>query len=188
MEKVDLRKLIEVGKLLYTEGLIDARSGNLSVRLEDNLIITRRGSHLGRLDQWDFIRLPIYGEHILQERASSELLVHREIYKQTTHKAVVHAHPLATVLLSFERDFIEPIDSEGKDLIGRVEVLPAYPSGSPDLAKAVSHSLMSSKLVVVRTHGVFSADLDPFYAYAHISVLERSCKILLHERSSLQRL
>jgi len=49
MEELLIKKLIEVGKLLYVEGLVDARAGNLSCRLEKSLIITRRGSHLGRL-------------------------------------------------------------------------------------------------------------------------------------------
>ncbi len=188
MEKVAIKKLVEVGRLLYREGLVDARAGNLSVRLKDQLIITRRGSHLGRLEGWDFVELPLEKAHILEDRASSELVVHREIYLQTSHRAVVHAHPLATTILSLEMDHIEPIDSEGRDLLGRVEVIPNYPSGSYELAKAVASSLKASRLVVVRAHGVFSADLDPFYAYAHISVLERSCKILLHERGNIQRL
>ncbi len=188
MEKIAIKKLIEVGRLLYTESLVDARAGNLSVRLKDRLLITRRGSHLGRLKEWDFIELPLEGDHVLEERASSELVVHREIYLQTPHSAVVHAHPLATTVLSFERDYIEPIDSEGKDLLGRVQIIPAYPSGSLELARAVASVLRSSRLVVVRSHGVFSADLDLFYAYAHISVLERSCKILLYERGNIQRL
>lgn len=188
MEKVVLRKLLEVGRLLYLEGLVDARAGNLSARLKDSLLITRKGAHLGRLREWDFIRLPLTEEHPLQDRASSELVVHREVYIRTDHSAIVHAHPVATVILSLERDLIEPVDSEGKELIGKVRVLPPLPSGSWELAREVSQALRFSKIVVVRAHGVFSADSDPFYAYAHISILERSCKILLYERGSIQRM
>lgn len=188
MEKVAVRKLIEVGNLLYTEGLVDARAGNLSYRLKDELIITRRSAHLGMLREWDFIKVPIKESHILEERASAELIVHRKVYERTPHKSLVHAHPIATVLLSFELDLIEPVDSEGKELLGNVRVTPYYPSGSPELALAVSQALIDNKLVIIRSHGVFSADTDPLYAYAHISVLERSCKILLHERGKLQRL
>ncbi|MDW8066392.1 MAG: class II aldolase/adducin family protein [Aquificaceae bacterium] len=188
MEKVAIRKLIEVGRLLYYEGLVDARAGNLSVRLEKDIIITRRGTHLGRLSEWDFIKVPIGESHILENRASSELIVHREIYKDTAYKSVVHAHPISTVFLSPKLDVIEPIDSEGRELLGVVKVIPAYKPGSPELAKAVAQALKTHKIVVVRSHGVFSADFDPFYAYAHISVLERSCKILLHERGELQGL
>ncbi|MFN3870060.1 MAG: class II aldolase/adducin family protein [Aquificaceae bacterium] len=188
MEKVALKKLVEVGRLLYKEDLVDARAGNLSYRLGEHMLITRKGRHLGRLKEEDFIKISLFKDHPLQERASSELFVHREVYLQTSHRCVVHAHPICAVVLSFEKDLITPIDSEGKDLIGSVKVIDYYPSGSIDLAKAVAQALKDSNLVVVRSHGVFSADLEPFYAYSHISVLERSCKILLYESGRIQRL
>lgn len=188
MEKIALKKLIDVGILLYSEGLVDARAGNLSFRLGEGLLITRKGSHLGKLKSWDFIKVPLEGSHVLEERASSELRVHREVYRRTPHLSLVHAHPIAAVLLSFELDLIEPVDSEGKELLGKIRVVPSYPSGSSELALVVSEVLKEKKLVIVKSHGVFSADRDPLYAYAHISVLERSCKILLHERSKLQGL
>lgn len=180
MEKVAIKKLIEIGRLLYEEGLIDARAGNLSYRLGKDMLITRTKSHLGKLKEWDFIRIPLTESHVLEERASSEALVHKEIYLNTPYRCVVHAHPPCAVALSFGLDPIEPEDSEGKALLGSVKVIPSYPSGSKELAKAVAQALKTSRLVVVRAHGVFSADSDPFHAYSHISVLERSCKILLY--------
>lgn len=186
MEAYWLKKLCKVGELLFLEGLVDARAGNLSCLLGEELLITRRGSHLGRLSEQDFIKVALKKEGLLDERASSELVVHREIYLSTDHKSVVHAHPVSAVLLSFHTDLIEPVDSEGRELLRRVEVLPPYAPGSQELAKAVSHALKRAKVVLVKGHGAFSADQDPFYAYAHISVLERSCKILLY--GSLQRL
>jgi L-fuculose-phosphate aldolase len=180
METYWLKKLIRVGGLLYIEGLVDARAGNLSCLLDDHILITRRGSHLGLLGEWDFIRVPVKVQGALTESASSELPVHLEVYGQTSHRAIVHAHPISTVILSMNLERIKPRDEEGKALLGEVSVLPPYPSGSPQLAKAVAQALKSGPLVIVRGHGVFSADRDPFYAYAHISVLERSCKILLH--------
>lgn len=180
MEAYWLKKLVEVGRLLYLEGLVDARAGNLSCLLEKHILITRRGSHLGLLGEWDFIKVSINAQGPLTERASSELLVHLEVYRQSSHRAVVHAHPISAVILSTNLERIQPRDEEGKALLGEVSVLPSYPSGSPQLAEAVAQALKGSPLVIVKGHGVFSADRDPFYAYAHISVLERSCKILLH--------
>ncbi|MFN3598732.1 MAG: class II aldolase/adducin family protein [Aquificaceae bacterium] len=188
MEKIALKKLMEIGRLLYKEGLVDARAGNLSYRLEEDMVITRRGSHLGRLREEDFIKVSISKSHILEDRASSELPVHREVYLRASHRCLIHAHPICAVVLSFEKDLITPIDSEGKDLIGSVKVIDSCPSGSIELARAVAEALVGSKLVIVRSHGVFSADLEPFYAYSHISVLERSCKILLYESNKIQRL
>jgi hypothetical protein len=71
--------------------------------------------------------------------------VHKEIYLQTSHRAVVHAHPPKAVILSMSLDRIEPIDSEGKALLGSIKVLPDYPSGSLELARAVSEELKSFK-------------------------------------------
>ncbi|ADO45666.1 class II aldolase/adducin family protein [Hydrogenobacter thermophilus TK-6] len=176
-----MRKLQLIGRLLFEEGLVDARAGNLSVRIGDKMLITRRGSFLGDLKDHDFILLDIKRESLLDERASSELVVHREVYLKTQKRAVVHAHPVSAVKLSFEKDLIVPKDSEGKELLGSVRVLKELPSGSYQLAQAVAETLAGEKLVVVRGHGVFSADTDVFYAYSHISVLEHSCKILLDE-------
>ena len=176
-----MKKLQLIGRLLFEEGLVDARAGNLSVRIGDKMLITRRGSFLGDLKDHDFILLDIKRESLLDERASSELVVHREVYLKTQKRAVVHAHPVSVVKLSFEKDLIMPKDSEGEELLNSVKVIPKLPSGSYELAREVAKILSTSKLVVVRGHGVFSADTDAFYAYSHISVLEHSCKILLDE-------
>ncbi len=174
-----IKKLIQAGRLLFQEGLVDARAGNLSVRLGDKLLITRRGVHLGCLQEQDFILVDLYKDGPLDHRASSELIVHREVYKASSWSAVVHAHPISVVKLSFNTELIRPMDSEGVGLVGEVKVLPEHPPGSKELAHAVAQELKNSKLVVVRGHGVFCADTDILYAYAHTSVLERSCKILL---------
>ena len=171
-------KLIKTGELLHREGLVDARAGNLSIRVDDRVFITRTGANLGTLSPEDIVELPLHERHILEERASSEWIVHREIYLQTPHRAIVHTHPLYTVLISMQWDRIEPKDSEGRAILGFVEVIPEYPSGSLPLAQAVAQALRVSKLVVVKGHGVFSAGKDPFEAYTLTSILERSCKLL----------
>lgn len=173
-----LRKLIHVGRLMFQEGLVDARAGNLSVKVCNGMLISRRGSHLGNLGEEDFVFVSFEGG-VLWERASSELLVHRAVYLHTEKSAVVHAHPIHTVALSLKVDVIRPVDSEGMDLLGEVRVIGPYKPGSEELAQAVAEALKDSHIVVVRGHGVFSADRDPFYAYSHISVLEHSCKILM---------
>lgn len=173
-----VRKILKVAHLLYQEGLVDARAGNISFRIDDKIIITRTGSHLGELTEEDLILLPLLGITPLLERASSEMPVHREVYLRTSHRAVVHAHPPATVSLSLRKEKIIPVDSEGKILLKEVCVVEDLPSGSEALAEAVASLLQDNSLVVVRGHGVFAADRDPMKAYGWISVLERSCRIL----------
>ncbi len=174
------REILEVGKLLFEEGLVSARAGNLSRAFGEKLFITRTGSFTGKLSPEDVIVVPLKGSSIIDHRASVELLVHREIILRTGKKAVVHAHPPSGVALSFTREVIKPEDSEGREVLGIVRVLEVRkPSASEELAKAVSETLKDSKVVLVRGHGAFAADRDLFKAYSYISTLEHSCKILM---------
>ncbi len=174
------REFRRVGKLLFEEGFVSARSGNLSFRWRDRILITRTGAFVGDLSREDIVSLPLRGESPLSGRASVELVVHRSLLINTARRAVVHAHPPNSVALSFSQDEIVPVDSEGFELVGRVRVVsPERVSASEELAEAVLEVLREDNIVVVRGHGVFSADASLFGAYRHISTLEHSCKILL---------
>jgi len=47
------------GQKLYQTGLISGTSGNLSIRINSEIIITRHGSCLSSLDQADLVRTGI---------------------------------------------------------------------------------------------------------------------------------
>jgi L-fuculose-phosphate aldolase len=173
------REIITVGRLLFREGLVSARSGNISSAFGERLFITRTGSNMGNLQREDIIALPLRGKHLLDERASVELPVHRKIIIETGKSSVVHAHPTHTLLCAFDREKIEPVDSEGREILGSVPVLELErPSASEELARAVSEALRDNHVVVIRRHGVFSAHRDIQKAYSFVSTLEHSCKIL----------
>ena len=173
-----IREILEVGRILFREGLVSARAGNLSYAYKGKLIITRTGSFLGGLTREDLIEVPLEGENLLDNRASVELPVHRRVVIKTGKRAVVHAHPPFTVSLSLFEKTIEPVDSEGKAILGAVPVLdPAEPPASEDLAEAVSEALKTYKVVVIRGHGVFSAAESLHRAYSYVSTLEHSCRV-----------
>ena len=173
------REIVRVGRLLFEEGLVSARSGNLSRAFGDRLFITRTGANMGALTGEDVICLPLKEEHLLDRRASVELPVHRRIILETKKPAVVHAHPTYTLLLSYDREEIIPVDSEGREILGRVPVLELErPSASEELAREASEVLKVVPVVVVKGHGVFSCAGELHRAYSLISTLEHSCKIL----------
>ena len=173
------REIEEVGRLLFEEGLVSARSGNISRAFTNDLFITRTGSNLGALRKEDIIELPLGEEHILDDRASVELPVHRRIILETGMSAVVHAHPTYTLLISYTLDSVVPVDSEGREILGNVPVIELRkPSASEELAREASQVLKSFPVVVVRGHGVFACGRELFRAYSLVSTLEHSCKIL----------
>ena len=179
-----VEEIITSARLLASEGLVSTRAGNISYLFGNDLYITRTGASLHRLTSSDIIRLPFRGESILEERASSELVVHKRVLERTALRAVVHAHPLSAVCLSFKADRIVPEDSEGYLILGEVPVVaPRKVTASEDLAEAVSEALQSAKAVVVRGHGAFSAGKTPLEATAYLSTLEHSCRILVCKNS-----
>ncbi len=174
------REIVEVGRLLFEEGLVSARSGNISRAFGEDIFITRTGSHMGNLSPADIIKLPLREKSILESRASVELPVHRRIILETGKNSVVHAHPTYTLKVAFETDLIEPIDSEGREILRKVPVLELKkPSASEELARRASEFLKDFPVVVIRGHGVFSAHGELLRAYSYISTLEHSCKVML---------
>ena len=88
-----LNQFQNVGHALFSRGLVSSQSGNLSIRMGDRLIITRRGSNLGALQEKDLVETGINKNDRATPMASVELPVHRAIYQNTQARAIVHAHP-----------------------------------------------------------------------------------------------
>ena len=168
-----------VGQALFTQGLVSPQGGNLSVKLGERLVITHRGSALGYIEKGDLVETGISKNNRATPRASTELEVHRRIYKNTPALAVVHAHPPYAVALSFTENEIVPPDIEGRALLSRVPVLRAgSEEKAVELADEIARLLGEHRLVLVRGHGTFAASQLLEEAYYYTVVLEHSCRLL----------
>lgn len=173
------REFRRIGRDLFLAGLISSHGGNLSVRLGDRVFITRRGAMLGRLGRQDVVETGLFVDDSGIALASSELIVHREIYRETSALAVVHAHPPYTVALSLSREAIVPLDSEASYLLHRVPVLAAEKTiGSAEVARLVAPALQDYKIVVLRGHGTFAVGQFLEEAFQWTSTLEAASQIL----------
>ncbi|HJP67089.1 MAG TPA: class II aldolase/adducin family protein [Actinomycetota bacterium] len=90
----DLEPFRLAGRALFSLGLIHGTEGNLSAFDGRRLLITRTGAALHDLGQDDVIRGAL--DDALTD-ASSDLSVHRALYRDRGPGAVVHAHPAGTV-------------------------------------------------------------------------------------------
>ncbi len=174
-----LNQFQHVGHALFNRGLVSSQSGNLSIRIGDRLIITRRGANLGDLQEKDLVETGIGKNDRATPLACVELPVHRFIYQNTQAKAVVHAHPTHIIALSMaERqicsDYLEDYCS-----LGKVPVL-----GWEDevkvggLAEIIAESLKEHRVVVVRGHGSFAVGQLLNEAYDYTTELEEAGEIL----------
>ena len=151
----------------------------MSVRVGDRLVITRRGSMLGSLRPEDLIETGIDTDDSGIALASSELVVHRAIYRRTSAQAILHTHPPHGVVLSLDRDEILPLDSEGSYLLHRVPVVAAEKTvGSDEMAELISGVLREYKLCMLRGHGLFATGHLLEEAYQWSSSFEASARIV----------
>ncbi|MGB8648491.1 MAG: class II aldolase/adducin family protein [Anaerolineae bacterium] len=170
----------EVGRDLYVQNMVSSHGGNLSMRLGDRVIIKRRGAQLGRLKMHDLIETGIEKNDSGVALASTELLVHRTIYKQTPALAVVHCHPRTAIAFSLSREEFVPIDNEASYLLKKVPVIwEEFASGTPEMANDLAKMLQQYKIVILRGHGSFATGQTLDEAFFWSSVLEEACEIAL---------
>lgn len=173
-----LSQFQEVGRNLFTQGLVSLQSGNLSIRLGDSLFITHRGTMLGSIEEGDLVQTGITKNGRATPMASSELPVHRSIYRHTSALSVVHAHPPYAVVLSFLEEEIIPRDIEGKLLFPRVPVLGKEVAKANELCQEITEVLKQHKVVLLRGHGSFAAGQLLEEACYYTTALEYSCRLL----------
>ena len=181
-----LEQFIWIGKELYDQGLVDSHGGNMSIREGDKIYITRRDAMLGRLTEKDIVEVSLDKEGFSDEQASRELFTHREIYKNSSVKAIVHAHPPYATALSITENKIVPQDSEALYVLKSVPIVRVREAIASK--EAVKHliPIFSGNYVaaMVKGHGSFTTGSSLEEAFRNTSILENSCKITSIVRSS----
>ena len=177
----------QVGEDLFAQGLISATAGNFSVRTKGGFLITKSGVQKARLTPEDLLEVPLEGP--IPEGASVESVVHREVYRRTGARALVHAHPRVAVALSFHLSRLRPLDLEGQHYLKEVPVLaPKTVSATKEAALSVAEALREHRACLLRGHGAFAVGLKEapeealLEAYGLMTTLEESAQILLYHR------
>jgi len=168
-----------LGRDLFARGLVSSHSGNMSIRLGDRLIITRRGCQLGCLEENDLIETGINKNDRSTPLASTELPVHRAIYQTTSAQAIIHAHPPHTVALSLTETEVVPKCTEGLATLGQVPVLGWHMEvRSKRMAGMIARSLKEHQIIMVHGYGSFAIGQLLEEAYKYTTTLEESCQVL----------
>ncbi|MHC1605438.1 MAG: aldolase [Candidatus Methanofastidiosia archaeon] len=166
-----------IGKMLFGLGVVGSHSGNISVRSGDRLFITRRGSMVGDLRPGDIIETGVSADDSGIVLASTEIKVHRAIYKKTPALAIIHAHPPHAIAMSMLCEEIIPRNVEGSYFYHKIPVVDVKLGvGSDELAKKVSETLEDYKGVIVRGHGSFVHAKLLEDALSYTSILESACR------------
>jgi ribulose-5-phosphate 4-epimerase/fuculose-1-phosphate aldolase len=176
------------GALLTGLGLAHGATGNISVRLDDGLLVTPTNSRLGRLDPARLARLDRDGVHFGGDPPSKEAFLHQCVYEMRPDaQAIVHLHSTHSVAISClaglnEDDVLPPLTAYYVMRVGKLPLVPYFPPGDTRLAAAVRQVAADHAAVLLANHGPVVAGKSLDAAVGAIEELEATAKLhlLLH--------
>ncbi len=158
--ETDLRlAIVECGRISYERHLMTSNDGNISVRMDDGLIlITPSGISKGRLCTDDLLVVDLDGNIISAmtgRKPSSETPMHLEVYKHREDvRAVVHAHPIfATTLTVSGLEFPADVLPEVLLTLGNVPITAYATPSSHEDADAIRPFVKDHNALLLCQHG-----------------------------------
>ena len=177
--------MVRFGQSLFLRGYGCGSSGNLSVRLEDGILVTPTNSCLGMLEPERIAKLDPEGRHLAGDKPSKEAFLHLAIYDERPEdRAVVHLHATHSVALSClegldPADLLPPITAYYVMRIGRLPLVPYFRPGDLALAEAVREVAKDHHAMLLANHGpVVSAKALDAAVYS-AEELEETAKLFL---------
>ena len=128
-------KLVQCVRELYGLGLTSSISGNHSIRFgNDMMLITPTGIPRYNLKASDLVRINLQtGDVYGNFKPTIEWQMHRDIYRKTNSRAVVHTHSPFTLGVAISSNFRHVIE-EAKFVVGNPVIIKHLPSGSAKLS------------------------------------------------------
>jgi|TARA_B110000967_G_C18873463_1_gene556819 ribulose-5-phosphate 4-epimerase/fuculose-1-phosphate aldolase len=178
-------QIVRLAKSMFERGLTFGSSGNISARVDDGWLMTPTGSTMGTLDPAKISKLDNDGEHISGDKPTKESFLHQVMYeKRPGTGAVVHLHSTHSVAVSClsdinKKNVLPPITAYYVMKIGTLPLIPYFPPGDLDLAKAVREMASDHHALLLANHGPVVAGKSLEDAVYAMEELEETAKLFL---------
>ncbi len=178
-------EIARLAKSMFDRGLTFGSSGNISVRLDDGWLMTPTGSTMGNLDPAAISKLDDQGNHVSGDAPTKESFLHLAMYEERPATgAVVHLHATHSVAVSCLEDIdptnvLPPITAYYVMKIGTLPLVPYFPPGNLDLARAVREMASDHHAVLLANHGPVVAGKSLEDAVYATEELEETAKLFL---------
>lgn len=178
------RLIIDIGKRIWTRGFVAANDGNITVKLNDNEILTTpTGVSKGFMTLDMIIKVDSNGKVISGSsnyKPSSEIKMHLEVYKQRPDiKAVVHAHPqYATSFAVAGIPLNKCVLPEAVIVIGAVPIAKYGLPSTMEIPESIREHIQHSDVILLENHGALSLGTDLLNAYYKMETLEHTASIV----------
>lgn len=180
------KDICEVGRRIYNNGFVAANDGNISVRINENTVLTTpTGVSKGFMTPDMIVKADMEGNVISGKlKPSSELKMHLDVYKNREDvKSVVHAHPpTATGFAVAGIEMNEMIMPEVIITLGTVPIAKYGTPSTMEIPEAVRKHLDCYDGVLLENHGALTVGTDLFNAYFKMETIELAAKINMTAR------
>lgn len=210
--QIQIDELRQVCNVAFDKGLLDTHSGNISLGIGKDLLITKTGRSLLDLEPDDFTIEPIACSKSPMAdnyEASSEIDVHRFILDSFPGSAIFHAHPINAIALSLlaeqggtesnqisflskkypELKIITPLDFETNYFFPRIFVFPLkfiddIKAKNPIVDFKAKDIFKENDVFMIHSHGSFAWGKTPMEALRWTMMLDTSAKIIISVMSA----
>ena len=158
------QQLVTVARRMNGTGLNQGTSGNLSVRIEEGILVTPSSLPYEQMEVADLVALDLSGQPLKekQRRPSSEWRLHADVLScRPEAMAVLHCHPIhATALACHDRGipaFHYMVAVAGGD---EIRCAPYATFGTKELSDNVVNALAQRNACLLARHGMVTLGKD----------------------------
>ncbi len=182
-ERQHREEIVRFGKLLHQHGFVAATDGNLSVRLDQETILTTpTGVSKGMMEPEDLVVVDVSGRKVIgRGQPTSEIPMHLLIYKlRPDVHGIVHAHPpTATGYAAAGLPLNQALVSEVVIGLGCVPLAKYGTPGTKELTDALKPLIPQYDAILMANHGVVSYGESLAGAYMKMETVEHFASIAL---------
>lgn len=176
------KQVVAAGKRLVEEGLVAGTWGNISIRIDDNLMaITPSGGDYHKLSTDDIPVVNLKDGSYEGKKPSSEKKLHMQIYNERKEiNAVIHVHSMNASTVAAARRELPPILDDVAQIIGpSVRVADYALPSTKKIVKVTMKALKGRMAALMANHGAICLGRDIDEAFTCCAVLEKGCKAFI---------
>ena len=177
------KQIIKYGKKLGEKNMTPATSGNISVRFNENILITGSGTCLADLSEDEIVLIDKNASLIDGKiKPSSEKNLHTAIYAiRSDINAIIHCHsPYTSAFAVCRIPLSKPIISENVFYFGEIPVAEYALPGSNKLVENSAKLFTKHNAVLLANHGIILGAKDIKNAYYLMETAETYAQIYLN--------
>ena len=171
--------ICEIGRRLWTRGMVAANDGNVSIRVGDDIVCTPTGVSKGFMDPASLPIVTLDGQLRGGTAPSTEIKMHLRVYAQDDSvRAVIHAHPMFATMSAIVGQPIRALMLP--ESVVTMPFIPVAPYATPStdgVADSIAALVLDYRACLLDHHGALTWGDDAMAAYYAMERLEYTAEI-----------